>query len=350
MKKIFLFALTTTTLLCANAQNKAVQDYINTYKELAIAEEIRSGVPAAITLAQGILESEAGQSELVKASNNHFGIKCKEEWAGDRVYHDDDAKGECFRVYPSAADSYKDHSDFLRNRPYYTALFDIDPTDYEAWAYGLKKAGYATNPAYAQLLIKTINENHLEDYTLVALQRQQQNNSMFAVNNSTSSSPVSTVDQNIAAKKETVANVAQTVVAAPTYPTGVFEINSTQVIYAPAGTSLFALASNYNVDYRKLLEFNEMKDQELLDKDQLVYLAKKSKKGLKEFHVVVVNETLELIAQTEGVRLESLIEYNKIPKASQPAVGEKIYLQGNAPVKPKLAAENNTSVALKASK
>src|SRR6476659_2230192 len=118
MKKLFLFAFATITLLCVHAQTTStVQDYINTYKELAISEEIRSGIPAAITLAQGIIESEAGQSDLVRQSNNHFGIKCKDEWSGDKVYHDDDAKGECFRVYASAEESFKDHSDFLKLRP-----------------------------------------------------------------------------------------------------------------------------------------------------------------------------------------------------------------------------------------
>src|SRR5215211_4692526 len=140
---------------------ETIQKYIAQFKDIAIAEEIRTGVPAAITLAQGIHETGAGTSDLVIASNNHFGIKCKTEWAGAAVYHDDDAKGECFRKYDDPLDSYKDHSDFLKNRPYYTSLFNLDPIDYKAWAYGLKKAGYATNPKYAYILIKLI-----EDYDL----------------------------------------------------------------------------------------------------------------------------------------------------------------------------------------
>jgi len=195
-------------------------------------------------------------------------------------------------------------------------------------------------------LIKTIKENNLQDYTLIALQRQQQRDTdYFAFNTQPASgSNALNVSDNLNSKKETVAKVAQSVIAAPTYPTGVFEINNIQVVYAPAGTSLFALASNYTLDYRKLLEFNEMKDKDILDKDQLIYLSKKSKKGSKEFHIVNSNETLESIAQTEGVRLESLIEYNRIPKGAQPAAGEKIYLQGSAPSKPKLAAENSMAI------
>ena len=120
------------------AQKMTAQNYIDTYKEYAISEMIRSGVPASITMAQGMLETENGNSDLVKKSNNHFGIKCKTEWTGEKVYHDDDENGECFRKYDSAVFSYRDHSDFLRNRPYYASLFSLDPIDYKAWAYGLK--------------------------------------------------------------------------------------------------------------------------------------------------------------------------------------------------------------------
>ena len=128
---------------------------------MAIREMQRTGVPASITLAQGILETEAGKSDLVIRSNNHFGIKCKSSWTGEKVYHDDDAQGECFRKYSDAEDSYKDHSDYLRTQPRYASLFSLDPLDYKGWATGLKKAGYATNPRYAQILIKYIEKYNL---------------------------------------------------------------------------------------------------------------------------------------------------------------------------------------------
>lgn len=144
--------------------------YISSYKDLAISEMQRTGVPASITLAQGIFESTAGTSELVMASNNHFGIKCKDTWTGESVKHDDDLKQECFRKYPTALDSYKDHSDFLKTRSHYAFLFKIDPSDYKGWAYGLKKAGYATNPKYPMALIKLIEDYNLNEYTLLALQ------------------------------------------------------------------------------------------------------------------------------------------------------------------------------------
>ena len=129
--------------------------YIERYAELAVEEMYRSGVPASITLAQGLLESQYGQSELTIKGNNHFGIKCH-NWNGPTIYHDDDKKGECFRKYDSPEESFRDHSDFLRYRDRYRFLFDLEPTDYQGWAHGLRKAGYDTDPAYPQKLIRLI--------------------------------------------------------------------------------------------------------------------------------------------------------------------------------------------------
>src|SRR5215471_7984036 len=165
----FVFLLSVLANFSKAQPADAVLAYIARYKDLAISEMQRTGIPAAITLAQGIHETDAGTSDLVKKSNNHFGIKCKEDWNGPSVSHDDDARGECFRKYEAPEQSYRDHSDFLKTRSNYASLFKLDPTDYESWAYGLKKAGYATNPKYAQILIKLIQDYNLEDYTLIAL-------------------------------------------------------------------------------------------------------------------------------------------------------------------------------------
>ncbi|HEX6915029.1 MAG TPA: glucosaminidase domain-containing protein, partial [Chitinophagaceae bacterium] len=174
MKKIFAVLVFCLVVSGAFAQDK-VEEYIRTYQELAIKEMLRTGVPAAITLAQGILESQSGESDLARKSNNHFGIKCKNDWTGATVYHDDDARGECFRSYDNAEQSYRDHSDFLKSRPHYTFLFSLDPTDFEGWAKGLKKAGYATSPTYADRLIGLIRRYNLQEYTLVALNRKKGN-------------------------------------------------------------------------------------------------------------------------------------------------------------------------------
>jgi flagellum-specific peptidoglycan hydrolase FlgJ len=154
------------------AQKMTQQQYVEAYARFAMLEMERSGVPAAITLAQGILESESGNSLLAREANNHFGIKCKNEWKGGRIYHDDDELGECFRKYPSVEESYRDHSDFLRYRPYYTGLFSLNPDDYKAWAYGLKKAGYATGSQYPQHLIELIERHNLNQYTLQVIERK----------------------------------------------------------------------------------------------------------------------------------------------------------------------------------
>jgi LysM repeat protein len=340
---LILFLAVALSLSVAAQTSNAVEQYINTYKELANKEEIRASVPAAITLAQGILESEAGQSELSIASNNHFGIKCKSEWTGASVYHDDDIKNECFRSYPTVEDSYRDHSDFLKSRPNYSFLFNLDPADYTSWAYGLKRAGYATNPDYAGLLIKIINDNNLEDYTLIALERIKNGIQQdFAGNDQ------SPAGKHVGSSDEAVNNEAQPAVDIEvidgSYPQGEFTINQTKVIYANTGTSLFALANNYDIAYKKLLEFNNLDNNvDILQKDQLIYLAKKPKKSIsKDYHIVAASETIEEIAQKEGVQLESLYEYNKMQKGLQPAPGEKVYLRPGTPSYfPKLLARNS---------
>lgn len=361
-----LFCLLAFTAFAQNESKVAI--YINQYKEIAIKEMIRSGVPASITLAQGILESQSGESDLAKRSNNHFGIKCKTEWTGAKTYHDDDEKGECFRVYNSVEESYADHSDFLKSRAWYTFLFKLDPTDYEGWAKGLKKAGYATSSTYAQQLISIIQRYNLQEHTLVALQRSKQQESEFFAYTS-EEKPAATVTTleisadspkkaeeivkpAIAVEEPKVTNassvteevkpvVKPAVYNATNYPGSPFTINSTKVILAKEGTSLLALANEFGVSYKKLLEFNEMDEStDILGYDQLIFLAKKPKKGSKDIHIVEKDETLEIISQKEGVQLEALLAYNRIPKGKQPQTGEKIYLKANSPVTPKLAASN----------
>jgi hypothetical protein len=139
-------------------------DYINDYKDLAVEEMKLYNIPASITLSQGILESSNGESMLATKANNHFGIKCHSSWQGDRVFHDDDEKGECFRKYNNVEDSYRDHSLFLANSSRYSFLFDIPIQNYKSWAKGLKKAGYATNPKYSKLLINIIKRYNLDQY------------------------------------------------------------------------------------------------------------------------------------------------------------------------------------------
>lgn len=279
-----LLALCSHLLLAQSSE--VIRRYIDTYKNIAMAEEIRTGVPAAITLAQGIHETSAGTSDLVLSSNNHFGIKCKTGWTGATVYHDDDARGECFRKYDDPSDSYKDHSDFLKNRPNYTALFQIDPTDYRGWAYGLKKAGYATNPRYPQILIKLIEDYNLQDFTLLALRGEGGDNggAVWASNNTGET-----------AKPLPEPLVERTV----TYPTGVFRINETDVIFVPRGTAYLKVAEENNLPLARLYDFNDMAAQDIAANDGLVFLQRKRKTGAHETHTVAAGESVEAIAQTE---------------------------------------------------
>lgn len=332
MKKLIFLTFSCLVIISATQaqSDSSVFNYINQYKELAIEEMIRTGVPASITLAQGIVETNAGQSSLVKESNNHFGIKCKTEWTGSVVYYDDDSKHECFRSYTSAEDSYRDHSDFLKNRPNYGFLFQLDPTDYQAWAFGLKKAGYATSNVYAQALIRMIENYSLQDYTYIALDRI--NNPVFPADTLITATVRDQNDGKLPvpgtpASAAIVITPSKSAVQIASYPDGVFTINGTKVVYAHQGSSLFALASIYGVNYKKMLEFNEMDNKDILAADCLIYLEKKPKLSNKTFHIVRENEQLEDIAREEGVQLSSLVAMNNVNKGSSLKAGDKIWLR-----------------------
>ncbi|MCG2616407.1 glucosaminidase domain-containing protein [Terrimonas sp. NA20] len=339
MKKIRAFwviAMLTASVVLHAQEAGIIEEYIEKYKELAIAEMQRTGVPASIKLAQGIHETMAGTSVLVQKSNNHFGIKCKSNWAGESVSHDDDARGECFRKYPAAEDSYKDHSNFLKNNQRYAGLFKLDPLDYEGWANGLKKAGYATNPKYPVIIIRLIETYKLQDYSLIALGKMERSDIAAGGNTPTDSS--TTAGEN--ASQTTPAgddDPGQMELAPVSYPAGEFRINDTRVIYGAKGTPMLVIAQQYNVPLGRLFEFNEMAQVETLPSDQLVYIQRKRSKGHNEFHIVRAGETLRDISQTEAIRLEFLLEYNQLKEHMRPAAGEKLYLRGPAPSVPKLA-------------
>lgn len=322
IRTVLLTGLVFFTFTIGLAQtNPAVLDYINTYRQVAIDEMQRTGVPAAIKLAQGIHETEAGRSELVQKSNNHFGIKCKTSWQGEKVYHDDDASGECFRSYTAAIESYRDHSNFLKSNQRYSFLFRLDPADYKGWAYGLKQAGYATNIKYSQLLIRLIETYDLQQYSLIAMGKMSAPSGLL-----TGIRPP--------AETTTVADAPSIV-----YPSGVFEINDTKVVFVKAGTSLLAVANEHDLTLSRLLDFNDMTPGEgnILAMDQLVFLQRKRKTGANIFRVLKPGETIYDISQQEGIRYENILELNHLLAGSEPAEGEKIYLREKAPARPLLA-------------
>ena len=361
MKRLLLIGFVfLTTALMAQMPNPKVQQYIAAYKDLAMAEMQRTGIPASIKLAQGILESQAGESPLSKRSNNHFGIKCKTEWTGARTYHDDDARGECFRVYNSVEESFKDHSEFLRTRAHYSFLFLLDPADYKAWANGLKKAGYATSKTYPQQLIKTIEENNLQQFSELVIAQKNTKQDLIktteatVVNNQPQPSqsgpnqsvalqeeikqPVKTAvivedvsDDNDALTETVVSGIIakpkQAAQKAKSYPDGVFSINGSKVFYANAGTSLLAIADQYDLSMSKLLEYNDLDGIDVLNKDQLIFIEKKARKSEKDFHIVEADENWYDISQKEGIALKSLLELNNLKKEVPLAKGEKIHLK-----------------------
>jgi LysM repeat protein len=344
--RTFLAVTFLLTGYISRSQDEAViQNYISTYKNEAIAEMQRTGVPASIKLAQGIHETMAGTSDLVVKSNNHFGIKCKDTWRGESVSHDDDARGECFRKYKSPMDSYRDHSDFLKGSVRYASLFNIDPLDYSSWAYGLKKAGYATNPKYPLIIIKLIEDYHLQDYTLIALGKKPLNEETLAKAPDEKKQIETIPAAALVRQTEPVKNnIPET--KKPEYPGGEFKINETRVIYAQKGTSFLGIAQQYNIPLGRIFEFNDMPESEALAKDQLIYLQRKRKTGNNEFHIVKAGETLLDIAQEEAIRIESLLEYNQLQGQMQPAIGQQLYLHTNAPGRPELAKNEETQESI----
>ena len=309
-KTIFLIFFSFIFSIASSAQTISAQQYIQQYKDLAIREMKRMGVPAAITLAQGLLETQNGNSDLVKESNNHFGIKCKSTWTAETVSHDDDAPGECFRKYKSAEDSYRDHSNFLRGNSRYDFLFQLNPADYKAWAYGLYKAGYATNPQYPQILIKNIEDNNLQQYT------------MAAINDVPIFDASKYKDDPEIVSSKSDADLDSDL----TQPVNL-TINGSKALYVSKGSSLLAIATEHNINLDKLLAINDLTKDGILDKNQYIFLEKKQKESKTDFCISEPDETLYDISQKYGVILQNLYTYNQLTPDDFITAGTKIFLK-----------------------
>lgn len=319
MKKIF-FLLLASIIFSSSifAQFITAAQYVEEHKDIAIREMKRMGVPAAITLAQGLLETENGNSDLVKKSNNHFGIKCKSSWTAGGVSHDDDAPGECFRVYKDADESYRDHSNFLRGSTRYAPLFRLDPSDYKAWAYGLRKAGYATNPRYPDILIKNIEDNNLQQYTLLAASDVP----VFDATKYTSDKE----DQNIKDVFDSAGTNVETQANKSSQSANLI-INGSKALYVAQGTSLLAIATQHNINLAKLLEINDLNKDGLLEKDQIIFLEKKQKEGNRDYYISSQNENAYDVAQENGVQLQSICDFNHLSPGDNIDPGTKILLR-----------------------
>ncbi len=247
----------------------------------------RYGIPASITLAQGVLESGAGNSRLATVANNHFGIKCH-DWTGPSISHDDDEQGECFRVYGSAIESFEDHSKFLRGRRRYSSLFQLARTDYRGWAYGLKRAGYATNPAYANSLIDIIELYRLYEYDTMTLGK---NDNIWST-----PKPSRREDMDMRTRQFRA-------------------FNDNCYLTAHAGETYENIAREIGIKAHKLAKYNEQPEDTRLNEGEIVWLRKKKHhvpdNFNRQYHTAKSNESLYDIAQLYGVRLKNIIKANK---------------------------------------
>lgn len=279
--------------------NSVYQEYIDQYKDLAIEEMLRYNIPASITLAQGIFESGAGRSELSVKGNNHFGIKCH-GWTGRSVYHDDDARNECFRAYDNVLQSYEDHSKFLRYNVRYNSLFTLQRTDYRGWAQGLKACGYATNPRYADKLIELI-----ELYKLYELDK------------------ATSYDKFMAKRGGYDKPVSQ---GMNLHPIKIY--NKNYYIIARAGDTFKGIGEEIDISCRKIAKYNERDKNDVLHAGEIIYLKKKQKKADKAYknrpHIVKAGESMYSIAQRYGIRLKSLYKKNKLSPDYQARVGDTL--------------------------
>lgn len=336
MRILKTFVLLLMAVSMYAAPSKSHQDvYIEKYAAIAVAEMYRSGVPASITLAQGLLESGYGRSELALKSNNHFGIKCHNGWQGGKVYHDDDAKGECFRKYDNPEESYRDHSDFLRYRDRYKFLFDYKITDYKSWAFGLKKAGYATDPNYPHKLITLIEEYKLHQYDTKAADFAQKHETS-KVEHKVEHKPKKKEDEpkSIPVPPSHLEQVK--VVKAGKRETFRFSLsremysqNGVMFVYASEGETYASIAESNNLFLRELLKFNDLKEDVPLMPGTVVYLQKKKKEaapGL-EMYVIEKGDSLRQISQRFGVRLDNLCKINGIENKDVIREGDIIRLR-----------------------
>lgn len=291
----------------------SAKEYIEIFKEDALKEMYLHKIPASIVLAQALFESDNGNSELARYANNHFGIKCKLDWAGESYSKDDEEKNECFRKYNSVLDSYSDHSEFLKSRPRYSFLFDIPVNDYKAWCNGLKEAGYATDPNYAIRLISII-----EKYKLYELD-----------NHNEMEKPEFPVVKNEFPEPDLKV---------------VYRFNQGKFIITKEGDSFFKIASEYDIEIEKLLEYNDIVKGQKIEIGTKLYLEPKQTEAKEAFHFVQKGETLHAISQKHGIRLNALCKNNHLKSSYIPKQGDILYLQGKKPFEaiPLTSGENRS--------
>ncbi|MEC5395089.1 glucosaminidase domain-containing protein [Bergeyella sp. RCAD1439] len=347
MKKIFLVTVFLWGAKTFAQTWNTEEQYIQRFALYAVEEMEKYQIPASITLAQGLLETGGGQSRLAREGNNHFGIKCKEGWTGPTMKHTDDAPNECFRVYTDPKESYEDHSKFLRYRKYYQGLFNLDPKDYKAWAHGLKKAGYATNPKYAYILIGKIEKHRLYEFdsvsakdvwaTVLNLYPDLKNDKEFMAKSGMSPS-----------KKEPVAVRVASASVAPQKPVERFSALSDKAVLpktilvknhpnggrkyvvVPYDSDVALVARMFDIKENRLMKWNELEETKLA-KNAIVFLEGKASSGNVATYKTQRGDTMYGISQKFGVKLASLYSKNRMAFGEEPTVGQTIYLQERKP-------------------
>ena len=291
---VILLVFTSIFQTFSQKRYKIYEDYIGTYSPIAIKHMQKYRIPASITLAQGLLESGAGMSELTKRSNNHFGIKCHRNWTGGRVYAKDDTPNDCFRKYRRAEESFDDHAQFIISGARYNHLFNLPPTDFKGWARGLQKSGYATDRAYANKLIKLI-----EDYELYRFDKQG--------NNKTYTTDVSS--QN--------------------WKHQPYKTHGLVYVIALEGDTYESIASEFNFKAKDLLKYNEVPEGFPLNKGDIVYFQKKKSRAHKPYfeHMVLIGESMHSISQKYGLKVKNLYRMNKKDFEYVPEEGDILKLR-----------------------
>ena len=298
-----LASITSTTLA-----RQTREEYIERYKSIAVAHMERYGIPASITMAQGILESDAGNSALSISSNNHFGIKCKKNWTGRKVYHDDDAKGECFRAYPSVEESYQDHAEFLDSSPRYDSLFSYPSNDYRSWARGLKAAGYATAPDYAERLVAII-----EKYNLHLLDQQDGDAVYSSGKNAKQNAEYFALQSNII-RQEAVGIDPVRISSSIHKGYNVYRTNNTCYVVAKKDDTYATLGKTFAISERMLRRFNDATKTDTLKENDIVYIERKKERWMGDalLHEVRKDEDLHSLSQSFGIRKNRLARLNRL--------------------------------------
>lgn len=326
-------------------QNQGTIAYIEKYKDLAMEHMIEYKIPASIKLAQAIIESSHGTSELAVKSNNHFCIKCHSSWTGKKTYYDDDAKGECFRVYNSVEESYRDHSLFLKNGNRYAFLFDLEITDYKGWAKGLKKAGYATSPVYATVLIKIIEDYNLQKYDQMVVKNQFKPKKKPAKVESEpkpkdEDKPVK-VEQQQKKKKKNRHKVSDNKGAVPVLSDcPVVEVTKNhhyikenfgvKFVTTKDGDNLKSLAKDLQMSPHQLVKYNHLdKDKKEFSNGEILYIGPMRRRAAEGYyiHVIKKGETLSKVSRLYAVKLERLFKMNDLDENSILQIGQEIRLR-----------------------